>query len=450
MISKHISWGEGLTENNQYNAFGRWGFDVYPGLVNCRKMVELADDIDKDAYTGLYLFIKAMRLFELTLAVGDIPYSDALAALDGVTTPKYDTQKDVCRQILDDLDAAYEHFDRANRDFDGDISDYNGSVAGWQRAVTTLQLKVLLNLCNKESDPDLNVKARFAKIVAERNMMQTNYDNLQLSYGTTASNQYPMYVIGGNRNSMYPDMTTTVMNPLKKYKDYRLFAFAEPSAAQVKAGVDAGDFDAYECVDPSDKYTEVIIAQRNAGHVSLLNNRFFEVQTGQPTIKLGFSELQFILAEAVLRGWITGNANEYYKEGIRSNLQFVMEYTPEKYAHGRKIEGNWIESFLSQSSLQLNNSAGASAENLEKIITQKYIAAFMNDTYTSYFEYRRTGFPELPINPETNKNTIPDRMPMRWMYEQREYDYNRDSVVEAVQRQFNGNDDVNELIWILK
>jgi hypothetical protein len=41
-------------------------------------------------------------------------------------------------------------------------------------------------------------------------------------------------------------------------------------------------------------------------------------------------------------------------------------------------------------------------------------------------------------------------MPVRWMYEQREYDYNRANVEEAVQRQFGGNDDVNERMWILK
>jgi hypothetical protein len=36
------------------------------------------------------------------------------------------------------------------------------------------------------------------------------------------------------------------------------------------------------------------------------------------------------------------------------------------------------------------------------------------------------------------------------MYSNDEYNYNRDNVQEAVQRQFNGNDDVNETMWILK
>jgi hypothetical protein len=451
MVSKHISWGEGLMEDNQYNRFGRSGFGAYPGLMNAKKMVEIADDADREAYTGLFLFLKANRLFEVSMGLGDIPYSEAFQALEGNTKPKYDTQKDVMLNVLADLDEAYTHFSNATRDFEGDITHFNGRAEKWKRAVSALQLKVLINLSKKESDPDLNVKGRFAKIVAEQQLMLSNDDNLQLTYGTMASNQYPMYVLGGNRNAMYPDMTTTVMEPLKQYEDYRLFAFAEPCKAKTDAGVPADEWDAYGCVDPSWKYTEEIIPYRNAGNASLINNRFFEIQSGQPCIKHGYAEQNFILAEARLRGWITtGNANDYYKEGIRASLQFTAANTPEQYAHGRPITDAWIETFLQKPALQLAMGDGLSPDNLSKIITQKYLDAFMHDTYNSYYEYRRTGFPALPINPETNRNSVPDRMPVRWMYENNEYNYNRENVQEAVQRQFNGNDDVNELMWILK
>ena len=450
MLSKHISFGEGIAENSQYNILGRWGFEAYTDLTNAARMMEIADEIDKDAYTGLFLFIKAQRLFDLSLILGDIPYSEALKALEGVTSPKYDTQKDVMRQILDDLDAAYTHFGNATRKFAGDITHFKGDPAKWQRAVSMVQLKVLINLSKKEDDPDLNVKSRFANIVANQQLQLSNDDNLQTTYGDQASNQYPMYVLGGNRNAMYPDMTTTVMDTLKKYEDRRLFSFAEPCKAKTDAGKQANEWDAYGCVDPSWKYTEEIVPYRNADSVSLLNNRFFEIQSGQPAIKHGYAEQNFILAEACLRGWITGNANDYYKEGIRANMQFNAKYTPERYAHGMPITDEWIDTFLAKSEIQLEAGDAKFEENLRKIITQKYLAAFMHDTYNSYFEYRRTGYPNLPINPESNGNSISNKMPVRWMYPEVEYQYNREHVLEAVQRQFNGNDDVNELMWILK
>lgn len=451
MLSKHISFGEGRIEEYQYNNLGRWGFGVYTNLTNAAKMVEIADDIDKDAYTGLFLFLKAQSLFELSLGVGDIPYSDALKALEGTTSPKYDAQKDVMLQILNDLDDAYAHFSAATRDFAGDITHFGGNREHWKRTVSTLQLKVLISLSKKEADPDLKVKERFAKIVAEQQLMLSNDDSFQLTYGDQASNQYPMYVLGGNRNAMYPDMTNMVMDPLKAHEDYRLFSLAEPCQAKVAENVAASDWDAYGCVDPSWRYMEEIIPQRNAGKVSLLNNRFFEIQSGQPAIKHGYAEMNFILAEARLREWITaGSANSYYKEGIRASMKFIAAYTPERYAHGRPLTDEWIAAFLQKPELQLAENEGLSPANLEKIITQKYLAAFMHDTYNSYFEYRRTGYPALPVSPESNLNTIPNKMPMRWMYSSEEYQYNRDNVMEAVQRQFGGNDDVNELMWMLK
>jgi hypothetical protein len=41
-------------------------------------------------------------------------------------------------------------------------------------------------------------------------------------------------------------------------------------------------------------------------------------------------------------------------------------------------------------------------------------------------------------------------MPKRWMYPSKELFYNKDKVEEAINRQFAGSDDVNELMWILK
>jgi hypothetical protein len=448
MYSKHISFAE-AAETSQYNDFGTWGFGVYTNLTNALKMVEIADEIDKDAYTGLFLFLKAHNLIGLTLGVGDIPYSEALQALDGITAPKYDTQKEVMRQILDDLDAAYEHFSKATRPFSGDITHFDGDPQKWQRAVSMLQLKVLISLSKKDSDPDLNVKARFTDIATNRQLQLSNDDNVQITYGEQASSQYPLWVAGGNRNAMYPNMTNTVMAPLKQHEDYRLFSLVEPKA-NLAQGVPEGDTAAYGCVDPSWVFS-AITSSRNAGNVSLLNNRFFEIQKGQPAIRHGYAEQNFILAEARLRGWISSsNANDYYKEGIRANMQFIKQHTPERYAHGRPITDSWIETFLQKPELQLSSANADFEVDLEKILTQKYIAAFMNDTYFTYFDYRRTGYPRLPINTETNRNVVRDKMPVRWLYAQEEYQYNRENVLEAVQRQFNGNDEVNQLMWILK
>ena len=81
---------------------------------------------------------------------------------------------------------------------------------------------------------------------------------------------------------------------------------------------------------------------------------------------------------------------------------------------------------------------------------QKYIAAFPHLPYNSYFDYRRTGLPNIPVNPETNMNEVKTQLPLRWMYPASEYSQNRENVEEAVQRQFGGSDTPNEVMWLLK
>ena len=70
--------------------------------------------------------------------------------------------------------------------------------------------------------------------------------------------------------------------------------------------------------------------------------------------------------------------------------------------------------------------------------------------YDAYFDYRRTGYPVFPINPDTNLNTQNDKTPMRWLYPDSENNYNKEQLKIALDRQWNGVDDVNNIMWILK
>lgn len=187
----------------------------------------------------------------------------------------------------------------------------------------------------------------------------------------------------------------------------------------------------------------------NTGQFSCFNERYINYPAGEPLIRLGYGEQNFILAEAVLRGWVSGDVSSYYKKGIESSFQFIQTYTPDDmvYHHGRKITEGTIASALNHPNVQLT---GNFTGDLEKIMTQKYLASFMQYPWDAYFDYRRTGFPVLPINPETNRNEVKDKIPVRWMYPQVEYDYNSENVQEAVARQYGGVDDVNKLMWILQ
>jgi len=445
VIAKQITWNEGVSDL-QYNNFGREDFKDFWQVTNCFDMVTKSPG--HKGYEGLALLGKAYMVYNISMKVGDVPYSEAGQGEEGNTRPKYDSQKDVMSAILRDLDEAYKCFSAADDTaFEGDLI-FNGNKENWKKVITAFQLKVLINLSKKEADSDINPKSRFAGIVQSGSLMSSNDDNFQLLYRDQSGMKYPFNDLTSNQTK-YAMISSVLIDQLKEYGDYRLFYYGEPSRAKTEAGIADSEFDAYVGVDPSLPFGEVSKAH-GANLYCSPNLRYTSTAhvEGEPLVRIGYSEQQFILAEACLRGWISGDASTYYKKGIESHMKFVKDFTPDEYAHGRVLTDEYIASYLASEKIQL---AGNFEKDLEKIITQKYISYYLQNTYEAYYDYRRTGYPVLPVNPETSMNvTAPDRIPVRLMYPTQEYNFNRENLEEALSRQFGGSDNINDVMWILK
>lgn len=166
---------------------------------------------------------------------------------------------------------------------------------------------------------------------------------------------------------------------------------------------------------------------------------------GEPIKIIAYSETQFILAEGAVRGWKTPlSAKEHYENGVRAAMLSTAENTPLEFRHEIEINDLYIKDYLK----------GAAAFNqgnaLEQIMIQKYLSSFVQLPFNAYYDYRRTGYPKLPIDPSTNMNEEKDRLPVRWMYPNLEYSQNRENIEAAIQRQFGGTDTPNDVMWLLK
>lgn len=444
-LPKYLGWGEGAGVN-QYNDLGRDNFEGYVNLKNYRLMAELANEQDKKAYEALALLLETYRLYNYTISVGDIPFTDILKGKEGVLTPKYDTQKDVFIGLLKNLDRSYELFSQA-KNFDGDPI-FKGDVSKWIKITTALELRVLINLSKKEADTDLNIKSKFNEVYKRGCLMESNSDNLQLVFSDKAGQIYPFHN-SVNKHCAYPVLSETLLSLLKKHQDYRLFYYASPSKAKLDSGLECSDWEAYPGVDVSASVEE--IQKKFVSHnYCALNKRYVDYISGEPYIVMGYAEQNFILAEAALRGWISEDPTKFYLKAIKASMEFISNYTPDEeiYHQGRKITSDVIQEFINKESIKLD---GSFEDNLKQILEQKYVASFMQLPYQSYYDYRRTGYPILPINPETNRNfNEPTKIPVRWLYPDSEFSYNKANVEEAIRRQYEGIDEVNKLMWILK
>lgn len=443
MLAKYISYMEGTTDY-QYNLFDRTSFGSLINLTNVEKMNEMAKgSIYEDSYKALGKFIRAYVFYNLTMSVGDIPYSEAIQGENEVYNPKYDTQKEVVLGIISELKEASSLF-AAGRDFPGDPI-YDGDVVKWQKASNGLLLKVLTHLWKKTGDADLHVAQTFNDLVTSGALMESNDDNFQLVYSEIEVEHYPFY---NSSFRKYPIMSSTIVSRMREYNDYRLFYFAEPSDYQLLAGKQPADTSAYIGVNPSDDFN-TISAKYAVGKISPINKRYYTLPGCEPTYLLSYAEQCFIISEGILRGWTTGDAADYYNKGVRAAMEFVASHTPDDvlYHHGRKITSTVIDNYLAGPKVAFT---GTTDEKLHKIFQQRYFLGFMQDGWNSYFEFRRVGYPVLPVNELTNLNSVKSQMPLRWMYPTKELSNNREKVEEAINRQFGGNDDVNEVMWILQ
>ena len=443
LLSKYIGFANQSQQPSQYNSIGSSDFGAMTILPNIDQMVKrAAGSTMENSYKGIAKFSRAYMFYYLTMQMGDIPYSEANQGLDDNFRPKYDTQEQVFLGILDELKEADQFFATGIK-FDGDPTPYAGDPAKWRRASNAFALRVLMSLSKKADVASLNVKQRFADIVASGQLLEANTGFLGLNYSTV--NIHPM----SGTNDLFTsrtDMSSVLVDNLKTLNDRRLFYFADPAAIKISGGLTQDNMNAYVGVDPSIAYA-TMTTNHLAGEYSLLNSRYLKEATVEPRMMVTFAEQQLILAEARIRGWITtGTAQNYYETGVKSALAAQMA-TKASYAHGKAIDQAYIDGYFTGEAAF----KATTEDQLKQIWMQRYILNFMQDATQSYFEFRRTGHPVFPLNPATNLNQYnPNGFPMRWLYPSSETNTNRANLIEALDRQYEGYDEVNKLMWILK
>lgn len=413
--------------SEQFFEWNRGSFDTYNNeLLQVEKMREEAERTGDTVYVPLYKFFRAYHYYNLTLRFGDIPYSDAMKGQSQANyTPEYDTQEEVFAGILRDLDEAEEGL-AASPDVDvieGDII-YDGDKLAWRKLVNSFHLKVLMTLSRKTTVGGLDVRQEFAR-VARLPLMESNADNGQLTYIDQEGNRYPQF--NAQWSGYYMD--STYVARMAERRDPRLFLFCLPTTTAADAGMAVNDFAAYRGGNPIVPYGNNITLVRN-GQISQINSRFRLDPIVEPTMLMGYAELQQVLAEAVVRGWIQGDAKQYYENGVKASFSFYETYATD---YSQYVTQDSAASYLNRPLVRLDDTL-TDEQKIERIIFQKYCVSFYQGGWDPYFENLRTGYPgfmHLEENP----------IPYRWMYPDTEYRYNTANVEEAITRQFGANND---------
>lgn len=473
-FSAEMRWNQFYCSNYNYYATNEYtwtsGSNHYNTLKNVIKMEEEAKRAglaDVNGYSALGKFFRAFFFYEMTVRMGDLPMSEALKGIDNIA-PKYDSQKAVFVQILKWLDESNDNMaaliTKGETSVSGDFY-FGGDMRKWQKAVNAYKLRVLVALSKKETDSDLNIKARFSEMMSNPTkypLFTSLTESLQYTYNNF--NKYPSNPDNFGFDATRQNMSKAYVEPLSLLNDPRVMITCEPAGAELKAGKKPSDFSAYVGASSAEDLTDMSEkAGRNNGAgyapgVYSFQNRFryYRNYTAETTFIVGFPEMCFNIAEAYHLGWATGDAETWYKKGIQASMDFygvkngtnTMTYSKTGGRDAADLATFTIdfdfEKYYAQTSVKYD---GKTAKGQEQILTQKYLAFFMNSGMEAYFNWRRTGFPKFYAG-VGNGNS--NRIAIRWQYPLSERTTNSTNYKAAIDSQFGGKDDINDSLWLLK
>ncbi len=453
-------------DNTYWTGSANLNYGDLNNVVAMEKQAKTATGTDNNPYRAMGLFLRAFFFVNMSEKVGDLPMTEALQGVNNIA-PKYDSQKDIFKQSLVWLDSANTILSglltNGFAEFSGDFyykEALNGKYAGnngrdalveWQKVVNSYKLRVLIELSKKaDSEADLNIKAQFAAIYnnpSQYPIFASNDDNLQYVYNNTY-NYYPDNITNLGNNQLRLNLAATLETTLGQLHDLRCMVLGEPARG---LGFSDTSYNSFVGA-PSGEALSDMAAQIQEGKLSLYNrNHFYSGYTGEPTYILSYPEVCFDIAEAIKRGWVSGDAAAWYKKGVTAQFAFygitdgkntVTLQAPSGSEVAYSINFSF-DDYFNQDAVKLKGDAS----DLTKILTQKYLAYARNSGYQAYYQWRRTGVPTFSVGAGTGNNGV---IPRRWQYPTKETTTNATNLAAALKSQFGGSDDINQDIWLVK
>ena len=381
----------------------------YLQLTNFKDMYERAEFLNQTSYMGIARIMQAWVYSLITDTYGNVPFSEANQGREKNFQPKFDDQKDIYAGIFEMLEEANELL-AAGQALTLPARDplYGGDVARWRKFGNSLYLRLLLRVSGRT---DLNAAEKIREIVetsaASYPKIASNAESAVLKFTTTppfvsAFNTYRDYDFNGDNG-----LTQFFINTLNLWDDPRRASWANTVGVSNYEGIPSG----YAPGNQPDRLSTYKVSLKNE---PLMGNI------------LNYAELQFMLAEAALKGYTSGNPKTLYENGVNNAITFWAQTVPAGHLTKPGIE--WID-------------AETTEQKLEKIITQKYFTLFFTD-FQSWFEHRRTGYPVLPKGPGLQNG---GEMPARLYYPTSVQSLNRANYQAAVTAM--GGDELNIKVW---
>lgn len=388
--------------------------DVLKDLDEADRLIsenEFIDEEVKQNQRAIIEVLQVMTFYELVTIFGDIPYNEALDSEN--PQPTYDdAENTIYPDLLSRLNTAIDNLDASVGSFGSADVFYNGDVASWIRFANSLKMRLGITLA--DANPSA---AQNAIEEASPNAFTSNEESALIPFQSAPPWTNPIWedLVQSGRNDYVPANTIVdIMNPLDDPR--RPFLFTQHEGEYV--GGIYGTTNEYE----------------DFSHFCC-EGEFIKSPDFEGVI-LEYAEVEFIRAEANVRGWLAGTVGEaqnHYENAVRADMEYWGVENPE------------INDYLNPATGPAAfPTTGTTEEQLQAIGTQKWLALYLQGLQ-GWTEWRRMDYPELNVPPEPQGLTYED-IPSRFTYPVDEQNLNQSNYEDAAQA-IGGDQLTTQLFW---
>lgn len=429
---------------NKESWYGDMFTTNYTRTMNAWRSLKQAIDDENDPRYALAQILKVAAMHRVTDTYGPIPYLSF-----GVENEvPYDSQKDVYYRFFEELADAVEtlapYANAGETLFTEYDCVYRGDLTKWVKFANSLRLRLAMHLAYV--DASKAQQEAEAALAAPLGVMTEATDIAQLQHiSPLETYESPIYIVGVSWKDLR--MGATLDSYMNGYEDPRLASYFNTTTDGTYRGIRAG---------MANTVSKDAYAPEAEGSLTGL----FSVPNVNSTSNVVWmlaSESYFLRAEGALRGWSMGDtAENLYRKGVETsfaennagdassyladNTLTPADYTdPVTAAYSTDARGDITIAW---------NEADGFEKNLERIITQKYIALYPNGQ-EAWTEFRRTGYPKVfpvCVN-ESNGGCVDTETQIRRLpFPQSEYNTNREQLDKGIAL-LGGPDNPGTKLW---
>ncbi len=479
-------WSDGLGYDFSAGYTGAvygWMSGYNSTLTAFSNFVKSGGDLENEQYYAISLIMKGLYYQMYTDTFGMIPFSEA--SDPDITTPQYDTQKDIYMGIIDGLDEAIGLIgsNTTTGGGSGVLGEndlfFQGDMQAWKKLANSLKLRLALR-AHGASGENFSASAATESIssgvLGDVNALIERDTEISTWASAVYGDVWHSFYGGGHWN-----LAASLVDLLRDTNDPRLSKYTVPS----KGGTITIDkpvegeqvaliekhiafltdhFDnsgaVYTLTETNESVT--ISMPENTNYIGFpsrvsarpkpyLHTDFFskpaeivvnKKNTGKPIfpwIVMSAGESHLMVAEAIVRGLTTGDAESHYKTGIRHAMKLW------------DVDDAAIETYLANE--DMSNLSGTTEEQLEKIALQRWLVNFTNG-FEGWAIVRDSGYPSELYKGVSDPDlyalgtTLNGAYPQRMRYGGGAYNTNGDNLNAALSIQ--GADVQGTKLWWAK